>query len=692
MAFLRPLFLWGLLAVLVPVAVHLLGRRRVRLVPVATLRFLEAARARASSRWRLRRLLLLAARAAALGLLALLFAGPGCDEPGASSGPTTWVLVLDTSPSMAAARGGRSSLERARAELVRLLDRADPRDRFLAVTTAEGGREDDGWHRGFTSDRSGLRRRLASAPLEYGPHRPDRALERAFRLLDGVEGGRVVLATDLQASAWGDDRVSGAGRVPLRLVDAGWPAPQNTWVAGLDEGTERLRATLGRSGGKGDTPAEDRKTVRLKLEDGQAFTAFAQGADASFRPRLPAGLYTGEVWVEPGGDLALDDRAWFVGRGASKIRLLLVNGDPRGFEIRDELFFVRRALAPGGKLGDGFEVREVRGPDLSTTDFEGCDVALLANPGTLGGGPAVVEALRERVNKGLGLVVAAGDRWRPGEVGALGALLAAPLRDVVSSPPPQGEGRNGEGVDASSFEGPLTPFRLRDAGDLAQTRVWTYWVPETRPGRSGAEGVTALARLTNGAPLVLDRRSGKGHTLLLTTTVDRDGSDLCLQPAFVPWLDRLLRYAGGRLRPSVGRWVAAGHPLTLPYGGPVSLEGPAGFKASWVPGAPPFVPPAPGVYRVRDGDTWIDGFGAGLDPRESDLTRLDVPALDRRLGREGYDLGNATRPARAGTVGRRDVSARCAAALLFALAAEGLLSGRWGGRRRPQPALPGREP
>ena len=136
MDFLRPGLLWGLLAVAVPIIIHLLGRRRVRTVPIATLRFLERARVRASSHLKLRRILLLLARMAALACLALLYAGPGCrTSTPTADGPAAWVLLLDTSPSMASSRGRRSRLEEAKASLAAVLEAAGPEDRFLFATT-----------------------------------------------------------------------------------------------------------------------------------------------------------------------------------------------------------------------------------------------------------------------------------------------------------------------------------------------------------------------------------------------------------------------------------------------------------------------------------------------------------------------------------------------------------------------------
>lgn len=681
MLFLRPLLLWGILGAAVPLLIHLLGRRRVRTVPIATLRFLERARARASAHWRLRRILLLLVRALTLAGLALLFAGPGCQEPGAASGHGTWVLLLDTSPSMAAGRAEGSSLGRGKRDLLRLIDRAEARDRFLFATTAVA--DEGAWRRGFSADAAALREEVLRAEVAYGDHRVERALERAFQLLEGMPEGRVALATDLQASGWGEGRIPGAGKVPLQLFDVGLPEPRNTWVAGVDESGAGVRARL-RSAGASESGR--RRTVKLELDDGQVAAAFVTGLEATFQIREPSAGYTGAVRVEPGGDLPLDDVYAFVGKGTGRVRLLLLNGDPRGFQIRDELFFVRRALGAGGRLDEAFEAREVRVGEASAKDLEWAQVILLANPALIGG--AVAAGLQKAVERGAGLVVTAGDRWNPQEgSGALAPLLAAPLRDVITHATDDPSRRPYESLDAAFFPPPLEGFRDRATADLSRTRVWTYWALD----RGTSAAAETWMRLENGAPLLVRRRLGRGSTLLLATTIDRDGSDLCLQSAFIPWLERILLSAAGRLGPRVESRLSAGFPVSLPYREAVTIQGPRDQRSEWRPNSPPFVPAEPGIYQVFSADRRIDTFAAGLPDAESDLTRLAPPALDARLGKGNYGLGEerAVSPAAEGT-GRRDVSGRVAAALVALLALEALLSSRLG--RKPAEIVVGGAP
>ena len=102
MLFVNPLFLaLGLGALTVPVVIHLMRRKQARVVPFSTLRFLMAVDQRLARRNKLRELLLLFVRLAALALLALALAQPSLESlslPGLV-GPRARILVVDDSAS-----------------------------------------------------------------------------------------------------------------------------------------------------------------------------------------------------------------------------------------------------------------------------------------------------------------------------------------------------------------------------------------------------------------------------------------------------------------------------------------------------------------------------------------------------------------------------------------------------------------
>ena len=104
MAFLNPLFLFGLLAAGIPLIIHLWNRRRVVTIDFSSLMFLMAAHRENARRFQLRELLILLLRMAIVALIALALARPflTLGLPIASvRAKTDIVIVLDNSYSMA---------------------------------------------------------------------------------------------------------------------------------------------------------------------------------------------------------------------------------------------------------------------------------------------------------------------------------------------------------------------------------------------------------------------------------------------------------------------------------------------------------------------------------------------------------------------------------------------------------------
>ncbi|MEO5713512.1 MAG: BatA domain-containing protein [Luteolibacter sp.] len=102
MLFLNPLLLWGLLAAAVPIAIHLLNRRRHKTIQWAAMQFLLKATRESRGKKKLRHILILTCRA--LGIAALVFAAAkpivsGLIGWGGGSIDTV-VLLLDRSASM----------------------------------------------------------------------------------------------------------------------------------------------------------------------------------------------------------------------------------------------------------------------------------------------------------------------------------------------------------------------------------------------------------------------------------------------------------------------------------------------------------------------------------------------------------------------------------------------------------------
>jgi len=113
----NPLAWLGIATVAIPILVHLIGRRKPRLLPFPTLRFVNIAPTLPSRRHRLTDLPLLAVRIAMIAAAVAALAQPWWPRPAArTSGVIARALVVDSSVSMTRLVGpGRTALEEGRA-------------------------------------------------------------------------------------------------------------------------------------------------------------------------------------------------------------------------------------------------------------------------------------------------------------------------------------------------------------------------------------------------------------------------------------------------------------------------------------------------------------------------------------------------------------------------------------------------
>src|SRR3954466_1729396 len=130
MGFLAPLMLVGVAALSVPIAIHLIGRRRARVVKFAALDFLLATKRRTARKFRLREQLLLLVRAIACAAVAIALAKPyaSCARKGpqVTRGPQAAVLVIDDSFAAGYVVENKPWLTRATAEARRILTQLGP--------------------------------------------------------------------------------------------------------------------------------------------------------------------------------------------------------------------------------------------------------------------------------------------------------------------------------------------------------------------------------------------------------------------------------------------------------------------------------------------------------------------------------------------------------------------------------------
>lgn len=535
MGFFAPWFLGGLLALGVPVFVHLLRKHVTTPRPVGSLMFFERGIQSSTRHRRLRYLLLFALRFALLLLIVLAFANPFIRRAAANANNRLLLIVIDRSFSMQAGSRFPDAKQQALA-----LVAAKPHAQKAEVMALGGQLE---ILTQPTADEAQLRSAIEN--LQPGDsHASFGELGRGVRALAETEHGPidVYLFSDMQRSAMPSNFADLVLPANARLVVhpfAKGPAPPNWTVESIDAPTDladpkdpqhsRVKAVLA-----GFNTPEASKSVSLvvnrKIVATRSVKIPANGrATVEFAP-LPVayGFNRCEVRLSGGDAFALDDTSVFAVRRSDPERVLFVH--PAG-ETRSTLYF-GAALAAAAQ--SSFLLQSVAAEQTTDLDPSKFAFVVLSDAETL---PSLFErALSQYVAKGGSVLIALGTgAGHHARIPLWGSDVQG-THDYLRANAPASVGQ----VD---FTHPAlaqsTPGH--DNGGWAAAKF--FYAAAVDPMQS-----RVAARLSDGTPLLLDKSLGEGHILLFTSGLDNLTNDLPLHPVFVAFVDRSARYLSANER------------------------------------------------------------------------------------------------------------------------------------------------
>ncbi len=650
--------LW--LALAVPIVIHLVHRRKAKRVPFSTLRFLRMVDRRVARRQRLKELLLLAVRllllAALIGALyrpmlrSSTFKGTGV--------PTAVAIVLDNTDSMRTTSGGVLRFDRARKAASDILNGLKTGDSAVIVpfdARADAAPEP-------TTGLDALRDQVRGMECGYGTAAVAPTLRRGLAALARSNSPRkeVYVITDFQRLSWTPAVRELRGDIPrdlpVFLVDVGGEVNENLALSDAQFGlnvqvagtTSELYCSLRNAGLKS---ADRRLSLLFDGENAaDARVSLASGAEttAVFKHTFAhTGAFNGEVRLEP-DELGADNSRYFTVDVRDRLPVLLVNGDPSQVPYLNETFYVDLALrAPAGLGGDEQTLSPIQTHVVTAGEFlqqrpEDYGCVMLVNVPRLPG--LWAERLLRYVEGGGGLIIFLGDRVDPASYNAAlsptggQALLPAELAEPRDAP------ESGSAMRLVSRSHPIF-HNLTERADTDAVRVTRYFTTE-----SLSQGAADLADLSDGAPLLLEKRTGPGIVILCTSSADMDWNNLPARAMFLPLLHQMVYYAGrsaGRVNSvTVGMPYAIDVPAT-PAPVKVNVYGPAtGDEKEQKPlqvidvpaggGRAVFEDSArPGIYHA----TWSAGgaeqtqsFAVNVDPTESAPDRMEPDEARKLLG------------------------------------------------------------
>jgi len=608
MTFLTPLFLLGLAALAIPVLVHLTQRERTTVVEFPSLMFLKKIPYESVKRRRLRDLILLAVRAAALALIVAAFARPfvrGSELSASGGGAREVVVLLDRSYSMGAGDAWARAQQAAR-QAVQGLTGLDRVSLVLFSSSAELVLRS-------SADVSRVIAEIDRAQPSAGATRYAPALKVASSVLaeSSLPRKEAVLVSDFQRAGWQPDdafRLPGGSVFTPVVVDAG--AGPNLTVTPLS--VQRLRVDnqdrVVITGGVTNRGTEAASAVKLDLDvDGRIVqsqpVSVAPGSSASvtFAPLTlpPAGLRVATRL--PSDALAADNAFHAVLTPPGAVTVLLVSSGSRG----DSDLYLTRALAIGDR--PRFDVVSVQVDALTPETLARTRVIVLQD---LPLGDALAGRLRTFVEGGGGLIIALGPR------ASLPAAEWLPVTIGSAEDRTRGAAAKLSGFDYGHavFE----PFRAPRSGDFSTTRIFGFRTLTARPAAA------TLARFDGGTPALVEGTVGRGRVLVWATTLDLSWSDLALKPVYLPFVHQLVRQASG-FREQPG-WVTVGQAIEVGAADTSAVVlSPGGQRLSPPEGASALEVAEAGFYDVRgarEGES-LRVVAANVDLAESDPTRLD---------------------------------------------------------------------
>ncbi|MDA7979315.1 MAG: BatA domain-containing protein [Pirellulales bacterium] len=689
MSLLTPLYVLGLLAVSAPLIFHLIRRSPKGEVRFSSLMFLSPSPPRLTRRSRLDNILLLILRVVALCLLAMAFARPFLRTAAAvdreSMAGRRIAVLVDTSASMR-----RSDLwERALRQVNAVIDSLRPEDELAVVAFDSSIRSvvsfEDLAKLPADQRPSAIRQRLGELGPTWGATNLGQALIDAVAVVnDAVDTSeetshrvrRVVLVSDLQVGSrldelggfnWPRDVDLEIKTIASDAANAGLQRLQDPQEFSDVDATPEMRVRVSND----PETSNDRFLLRWVGEGIETTSTNSESvqADATDKSSTDSALHPVEVYVPPGesrvvriphapanvheprlsltGDQhEFDNTLYIAAKQIEEVSVLYVGPDSADDAAGLHYFLAsafsdtpRRTIRVDGKSPND---------SLVWTSDESPQLVVVTSETT----PANQAKLRQYVEAGGTVVFVI---TQPGESPTLASLAGVKEVETTTGAIRDYALMTDIVFDHSLFAALSSP----QFNDFTKIHFWqyreldpTHLIAEDSPTDSATTDhetnpVRVIASFDTGDAAIIEKKTGEGYLLVMTSGWHPADSQLARSTKFVPMTAAMLDRSKRQYIDTTTYIVSQRIPL--PAGGDEnkwSVQTPAGDELQISEGATHFAQAdAPGIYKFRSTDDERT-FAVNLDPRESKTATLPMENLEQlRLRIVDHDAA-ATDPER----------------------------------------------
>lgn len=619
MSFLSPWFLLGLLGIGIPLAIHMIRKRKATKVVFSTVRFLKKTPKKMIFFQEVQQWLLLAMRALIFVLLAIAFARPFFGNLPETIGlaPQSVVILLDTSMSMQYG----DHFQQAKDATLKILQSLQHGDEAAIVTFSDSTRQFKSLTRDLTQLELYVNR---LAPPDNRTTRSLPALRFADQILRSARypDRTVHLISDYQRHAFENLNSTWQLSPGVQFVTTKVGQKETTNLAITDVKSphqvlphQKNYTILGRirSGG---SQIMTQATVSLRINEKIVATQEVDLTDKSeaiveFQTQFEQPqTYLGAVTVED-DRFPADNAFYFTINVPTPIKILGINGEASTDWYKDESHWFR--LAFGEKNEAAFQLDIAEPSQLNAADFDAYKIIVLLNVVALN--PSHLKALESYVARGGTLLFAPGDQVNAEGFNRLFSKIAPATLET-----PHSADKNYLVIADINQRHPI--FRLlqsTETHDFGTAKFYGHW--ETIP----QENSEVLMRFDNGHPALIEKSLGNGKTMLYASSLDAEWNDFPLQVMYLPLLHETFRYLAQHEEKQSSYAIGEAISLRIPSRTLVHVVAPQGQKRALTPkaGERHFYNKTehPGFYKVQS-NTFEDHFAVNVPAAESNLNTI----------------------------------------------------------------------
>ncbi len=663
--FLSPLYLFGILGIVAPILIHRLTRQKKKYQRFSAVYLLIELKSRCIKRSTPNRIFLLIIRCMAIIFLSMAMANPIFSFNGSNdfttNNPSANVFIIDDSYSMGTQVNQETYYLSAVKTVLEIIQSSSNASTYTVVSGSSSGRVLQEW----TDAPGKIQKILKSSQPSARTTDIGLAIKQALRLLESVskKNKHIYILTDRDTNGWDKNYFSAIEtkiQHPIHIIDF------SEMRSGVNQAAvthSEVQQTYLNNGRIVKVKIKVANLLKSKPIDKLNVSLWVDGkkkiggtmkidADSSaekelFFPLQSNDFLNGEIRIE--NDLLItDDIRFFSHQPDQTIKTLVVDGDPNTVEHLSETFYLERALNPFDSSHSNIELTLSTPGELSRLNLLDFSVIVLCNLQDL---PYGYEQELEKYSlHGGALFITLGDQVSTKFYNEkLGGILPVFLKAIHTTT------KNKEPFRfhiQPSKHPVLNIFKGKALEEMKSTSFNTIYSIEAREGSNFTTPIT----FKNKFPALIESTNGKGKIFLFTSSIDRDWNNFPIQPTFLPWIQRWIKYSARGLDSHLKKNLLVGEPfylqnslekptiyITSPEGKvtyPGSINGKIEFQGTHTPGVYK-IHQDPNNYSTRETSTilpqlpygaeLIGSFNVNIDPIESISEKISNKEIKRLL-------------------------------------------------------------